>query len=124
MKKSRVSRKLAVMMTPQQIEELRLRMETEREACRKEIIRLEKSAAPVAPDNALGRLTRMESLNDRGVSGAALENQKQKLFQLDRALEKVGTAGFGLCATCRQPIPLARLLALPESTRCVRCASA
>ena len=93
------------------------------ESCTQDIERLEKSAAPVAPDNALGRLTRMDSMNDQGLGVAALNQKREKLYLLEQALKRINQPGFGLCARCQRPIPVERLMALPESTLCVPCAS-
>jgi len=102
---------------------LRKRIEEEIATCRIAIKRLEKSASPVAPDKALGRLTRMDSLNDQGISHAALQQHREKLYKLGLALEQVNRPGFGDCVLCGRPIPTERLMALPESTKCVSCAS-
>jgi DnaK suppressor protein len=102
--------------------ELRRRIDEELTACRRDIVRLEESARPVAPDKALGRLTRMESLNDQGISNAALSQKRERLYQLEKALEHIDRPGFGRCAVCGRAIPWERLMALPESTRCVTCA--
>ena len=110
-------------MNKDQKKSLRQRMEEEISTCRSAIIRLEKSASPVAPDKALGRLTRMESLNDQGISLAALQQHREKLYKLEQALEQVNRPDFGDCAICGRPIPLERLMTLPESTKCVNCAS-
>ena len=110
-------------MNEDQKSSLRQRMENEISTCRSEIKRLEKSASPVAPDNALGRLTRMESLNDQGISQAALQRHREKLYKLELALEQVNRPGFGDCVVCGCPIPVERLMALPESTKCVTCAN-
>ena len=102
---------------------LRQRMENEISTCQSDIKRLEKSARPVAPDKALGRLTRMDSLNDQGISLAALQQRRERLYKLEQALEQVNRLDFGDCAFCGRPIPIERLMALPESTKCVTCAS-
>ena len=102
--------------------ELRQRLEVEMEASRKAIVRLEESSKPVAPDKALGRLTRMESLNDQGISGAALSQHRERLHKMEQAVAQIDRPGFGSCIACKQPIPHERLLALPESTLCVACA--
>lgn len=83
---------------------------------------LKEAAKPVPPDNAVGRLSRMGAINERGVREAALRDAKEKLRKLETQLERVGRPGFGLCAYCRRPIPAARLLFLPEADRCVACA--
>ena len=102
---------------------LQQRMVEEISTCHSAIQRLEKSASPVAPDKALGRLTRMDSLNDQGISHAALQQHREKLYKLEQALEQVNRPGFGDCAICGRPIPVERLMTLPESTKCVSCAS-
>ncbi len=103
-------------------QELRERIEADIEQCRTSIRKLEDSSRPVAPDKALGRLTRMESLSDQGISSAGLNRARERLDQLERALEKIEQPGFGLCNHCGQPIPAERLMAMPESTHCVQCA--
>jgi DnaK suppressor protein len=103
--------------------QLKLLMETEWIACKADIVQREKASAPVAPDKALGRLTRMESLNDRGVAQVALQQALAKRDQLQKAREKIDEPGFGTCIICKKAIPFERLMALPESTRCVACAS-
>ena len=84
---------------------------------------LEKLVQPVAPDNALGRLTRMEALNDKAVNEAALGQARERLHLLELALTRVYEKGFGVCTACEKPIPIERLLLMPQSTKCVECAS-
>jgi DnaK suppressor protein len=43
--------------------------------------------------------------------------------EIDRALEKIGEGTYGLCEHCGQPIPDARLQALPYAALCVTCKS-
>ena len=105
------------------LQEIRNRIEEDIKICKQDIIRLEKSAAPIAPDKALGRLTRMDSMNDQGISKAALQQNREKCYKLEQALERIERPGFGVCAICGRAIPFERLIALPESTRCVICAS-
>ena len=109
-------------MTPEEKDELRKRIETEIADCEVTIERLEEASKAVAPDNALGRLTRMESLGDQGVSKAKLAQQQEKRYKLRLALEKLNTPGFGICVRCQRPIQVERLLALPEAVICVACA--
>ncbi|MEM1323799.1 MAG: TraR/DksA C4-type zinc finger protein [Bacteroidota bacterium] len=83
---------------------------------------LEEMAKPIGPENAIGRVSRMDAINNKSVAEAALRNAKQQLSKLQVALNKVDQSSFGICAFCKQPIPPARLLFMPESSRCVRCA--
>lgn len=84
---------------------------------------LEEQTKPIPPDNAIGRLTRMEAINNRAVAVAALASAKAKLQQLQNMLSRIDQSDFGRCSICHQPISLERLKVLPESDRCVRCAS-
>ncbi|NRA49839.1 MAG: TraR/DksA C4-type zinc finger protein, partial [Phaeodactylibacter sp.] len=38
------------------------------------------------------------------------------------ALEKISEKDFGSCSRCGRPIATARLMFMPESRKCVRCA--
>ena len=97
-------------------------MEEAIEAQRTLIASLSETSKPVAPDNAIGRLSRMEALNDRAVSEASLNAARHKLSRLETALGKVDQPDFGICVGCDNPIPPARILLMPEATRCVPCA--
>lgn len=77
---------------------------------------------PVAPDVAIGRISRMDAINNKSVTEASLRQAKAKLSNLNRVLEKLGSPDFGLCLKCKQSIPLARILYRPESLYCVNCA--
>jgi DnaK suppressor protein len=43
--------------------------------------------------------------------------------EIDRALAKIESGTYGLCEQCSQPIPDARLQALPQAALCVACKS-
>jgi DnaK suppressor protein len=47
----------------------------------------------------------------------------QKLKQVDEALEKINRGDYGVCSTCSQPIPEARLDVMPFAKFCVECMS-
>lgn len=87
-----------------------------------EVHRLKEATQPISPENSIGRVSRMDAINNKGVSEAALRSTERKLINLKIALEKIDKPEFGICTRCKQPIPPARLMYMPESTRCVRCA--
>ena len=43
--------------------------------------------------------------------------------EIDRALEKIENGTYGFCEQCGEPIPDARLQALPQAALCVACKS-
>ena len=79
---------------------------------------------PIAPDNAIGRLTRMEAINSKSINEAALNTARQTLSRMERALKMIHEPDFGLCRECEEPIPFKRLMIVPESDLCVECAVA
>ena len=51
-----------------------------------------------------------------------LQNQEQALDEIREALGRIDRGTFGECEECHQPIPKARLQALPYTRHCVACA--
>lgn len=48
---------------------------------------------------------------------------RQRLDDIGAAVRRLDAGTYGACRTCRRPIPMARLEAVPEATQCVSCAS-
>lgn len=78
---------------------------------------------PVAPDVAIGRVSRMDHINNKSVIESALRQAEEKLRKLNNALTNVDSPDFGICVRCKKPIPMGRILIKPESRFCVQCAS-
>lgn len=77
---------------------------------------------PEAPDVAIGRVSRMDAINNRSVVEAALRKAKEKLNNLQRVKAALGTDEFGKCLKCGKEIPIERILIRPESLLCIQCA--
>jgi DnaK suppressor protein len=86
------------------------------------IIAYKEMSKPVAPDCAIGRVSRMDAINNNSVTLAALRKAEEKLSALNRVLDKIDTPEFGMCLKCKQVIPIERLLFRPQSLLCVNCA--
>jgi DnaK suppressor protein len=67
--------------------------------------------AALATDNATKELT-----------VATLERERRALEEIEAALERMKNGRYGLCAFCGNPIPDARLQALPSAQLCLTCA--
>ncbi|MBN4082105.1 TraR/DksA C4-type zinc finger protein [bacterium AH-315-B15] len=76
---------------------------------------------PIAPDDAIGRISRMDAINNKSINDAALRKQEEKLKNLEYALSKVGDSDFGICAKCKTEIPIQRVILVPQSRFCVNC---
>ena len=109
-------------MNSEEKQKLKRKIEEEIEAQKILIACLSETSKPVAPDKAIGRLSRMEAVNDRAVSEASLNSAQTKLSRLETELGKVDRPDFGLCANGNNPIPPGRILLIPEATLCVPCA--
>jgi DnaK suppressor protein len=101
---------------------------TQKELILQEIAEIESSFAYLAdetkaiePSVSLGRLTRMEALNDKGVSEHVLAQNKQKLERLKNALGRIEDGSYGVCIRCGKEIPAQRLQHVPEALICVPC---
>ena len=93
------------------------------EETQKDISNLKELTKPIPPENAIGRVSRMDAINNKSVSEAALTNAINKLTLLELALQKINHEDFGLCVRCKNEIPIQRILLMPQSNRCVHCAS-
>lgn len=102
--------------------QIRETIEGEVERLKVEIVRLQELVKPVAPDNAIGRLSRLDNMVNQEVSSRGLALARTRLVKLQWMLEHVDDEGFGSCRECGDDIPLARLLAVPESGLCLECA--
>ena len=89
----------------------------------KDINNLKELTKPISPENAIGRVSRMDAINNKSVNEVALRNAINKLALLSSALQRIGHEDFGLCIQCKNPIPIQRVLLVPQSALCVNCAS-
>ena len=88
-----------------------------------EIEELKLLTRPIAPENAIGRVSRMDAINNKAINDRALFQAKDKLRKLELSLARVNDKDFGKCRSCNGEIQEGRLLLMPESNTCVSCAS-
>mgnify|MGYP006214798457 CR=1 FL=1 len=77
---------------------------------------------PIAPENSIGRISRMDAINNKSVVEAALRAAIEKMQQLKTMRNKINDEDFGICKKCKQKIPFGRLMIRPQSKFCVICA--
>ncbi len=77
---------------------------------------------PISPENAIGRISRMDAINNKSVVEAALREAKYKMAQLVLIKDKIHDEDFGKCLKCKNNIPFERLIIRPESRLCIKCA--
>ena len=88
----------------------------------KKIYEYSQLCKPIPPENSIGRVTRMDAINNKSVVEAALRLAKEKMNQLKLMQKKINQADFGICNKCKQIIPFGRLMIQPHSRLCVICA--
>ncbi|WP_204273726.1 TraR/DksA family transcriptional regulator [Draconibacterium mangrovi] len=100
---------------------IKVQITSEIEKTEKLIQEYKELTKPVEPENAIGRVSRMDAINNKSVTEAALRKSKDKLEKLKFALSKVDDHDFGHCIKCKKPIPLGRILIMPQARNCVNC---
>jgi DnaK suppressor protein len=78
-------------MTSSEKESLRAKLKDEIAGLEKQIESLTIHAQPVQPDNAIGRLTRLDEMSAKSVHYAALNTARDRLAKLKYQLATVGT---------------------------------
>lgn len=83
---------------------------------------LEALTQAIAPENAIGRVSRMDAINNRSVNEAALRKARQKLIKLKHNQERLQKDEIETCTNCGNHIRFERLIYMPESNLCTGCA--
>lgn len=84
---------------------------------------LEEACRPISPENAIGRVSRMDAINNKSVAEESLRKANQQKIQLEEALNNIKQSDFGQCQSCKKTISFERLLIMPEAKQCMNCSS-
>jgi DnaK suppressor protein len=84
---------------------------------------IEGATAPVSPDTAIGRLTRLDAMQATSMRQALARDHEVELGQIERALAALDEGSYGVCRRCGEEIAEARLRARPEAFLCLECTS-
>lgn len=108
-------------LTEAQILELREALHRKRDDIEQSLAASRDDSRPVAPDQSIGRLTRMDAMQQQQMAVARRRRQQTQLAQIQQALNKIPEGTYGECVRCEEPIGLARLRARPETPFCRTC---
>jgi len=86
-----------------------------------DIKELKELVKPIPLDASIGRVSRMDAINNKSINESALRDKTDKLKKLEKALENSRSENFGICSKCGDEIPFGRLEYMPHTTRCVNC---
>ena len=101
---------------------LKEKMKSEISKLSDEIAELKEMVKPIPPENAIGRISRMDAINNKSVNEAALRKAIMRLEALKSGLHNSDDKKFGICVRCDAIIPMGRLLLRPQTRSCVNCA--
>jgi DnaK suppressor protein len=81
-------------------------------------------AAPVDLDEPIGRISRMDAIQQQSMARATRTRNEARLRQVLAAQSWLRQGEYGSCRKCDDPIGYRRLKARPETPFCVDCQSA
>lgn len=109
-------------MTEEEKKELIELIDKQIESTKEEIEELTELTRPITLDASVGRLSRMDAINNKAINDKALRDKKSILQKLERAKERGEEDKLGKCIKCGEEIAFGRLKYMPYTTRCVKCA--
>ena len=109
-------------MNKEQKKQIEEKLNNEVEDTKTKISKYKELSQPIAPENSIGRVSRMDAINNKSVVEAALREAEEKLVKLLDIQKKITQKDFGGCSKCKNEIPFGRLIFRPESQLCVYCA--
>ncbi len=111
-------------LTEAQIQELKRDLCALQENLKKLLESSKDSTQAVEPDRAIGRLTRMDAIQQQSMAKANRAAYRLRLQQAQQALRNIDEDDYGYCRRCDEDIGYRRLKAKPETPFCVNCQSA
>jgi DnaK suppressor protein len=85
------------------------------------IVEYRELTKPIPPSVAIGRISRMDAINNRSVNEAALRQLETQRKGLESAISRLNDDKFGRCVRCGELIPVGRIIIMPGATKCVSC---
>jgi len=79
------------------------------------------SSHAVDLDQPIGRLSRMDAMQQQAMSKANRAGHQQRLILIEAALQALKSDCYGECRCCEEPIGYSRLNVRPESPFCLNC---
>ena len=108
-------------LTPEQIEKLTADLRALEASLSELSESVENSAKPVDLDEPIGRLSRMDAMQQQKMAEANRRSHQLRLRAVKVALEAIADGTYGWCRSCDEAIGFRRLEAKPEVAICVRC---
>jgi DnaK suppressor protein len=82
------------------------------------------STKPIAPDDSVGRLSRLDSIQMQQMALAGKRRLEEERGRLHEARRRIDGGNYGQCHRCGGDIALERLQHQPDAVMCMPCLSA
>ena len=106
-----------------QLEELQHDLVALKQQLQRLVLSLGEAAEVVDLEQPIGRLSRMDAIQQQHMSVANKQSTELRLKQVQQALNQMKEGEYGMCRKCDEPVGWRRLKARPEAAFCVRCQS-
>ncbi len=109
-------------LTSELLDEIRSDLERQLARLERSMSVTEEASRPVELDQqAVGRLSRMDSLQNQHLTRNLQERERVRYGALVAALRRIEEGRYGFCGGCEAPLAPGRLLVYPEAERCGGC---
>lgn len=89
----------------------------------KEIAAQQEDRAAVEPDKGIGRISRLDAMQQVEVAKEQLRRKQRRLQALRDAIDRMDAGTYGTCLNCGKDIAYDRLHAAPELQLCGPCSA-
>jgi DnaK suppressor protein len=110
-------------MSPDDLAHFQQKLESLVRELEETLATVDSADSSIEPDNAIGRLTRMEAIQAQAMGQEGRRRLSGRLQRAQRAIERLEKGTYGTCTRCGTEIPRGRLEVMPESGLCVTCAA-
>lgn len=109
-------------LSPQQLEAAGKNLQALKTDLEQLLLTSEESSSAVELDQSkVGRLSRMDAMQQQAMAVAKRSAYQQQLRSVLAALARLERGEYGYCIECDQPIAPARLEIKPEAALCLKC---
>lgn len=112
---------MASALTPAQLLQLQSELLALQDELKCLLIKSSVSCAPVDLATPIGRLSRMDAMQQQAMAQANRAGHQRRLLQVEAALQAQNQERYGECRRCEEPIGYPRLKVKPESPFCIDC---
>ena len=110
-------------MNKQELSKIKIKIEEEINDTEILITNYKNLTKPISPENSIGRVSRMDAINNKSVIESVLRQTENKLKKLlDSKMQAENNVDFGKCIICQEKINIQRLFIMPYVKKCIKCA--